>query len=62
MMRAGHAVLIKIRIFYHKLIGCHLQFLELMSLCYGEARMQIETCRNDCCDLSNLQAANEQLS
>ena len=33
-----------------------------MSLYYGEAGMQIERCREDCYDLSNLQAAGEQLS
>ena len=33
-----------------------------MSLYYGEAGMRIERCREDCYDLSNLQAALEQLS
>ena len=33
-----------------------------MSLHYGEAGMQIERCREDRYDLSNLQAAGEQLS
>ena len=33
-----------------------------MSLCYCEAGMRIERWREDCYDLSNLQAAGEQLS
>ena len=33
-----------------------------MSLYYGEAGMQIERCREDYHDLSNRQAAGEQLS
>ena len=31
-------------------------------MCYVEAGMQIERCRDDCDDLSHLQAAGEQLS
>ena len=42
--------------------GYHLQFLEIMSLYYGEAGMRIERCREDCYDLGNLQVAGEQLS
>ena len=33
-----------------------------MYLYYGEAGMRIKRCREDCYDLSNLQAAEEQLS
>ena len=33
-----------------------------MSLYYGVASMRIERCRENCYDLSNLQAAGEQLS
>ena len=33
-----------------------------MSLYYGEAGIRIERCRKDCYDISNLQAAGEQLS
>ena len=36
--------------------------LEVMSVYYGETGMQIERCREDCYDLSNLQAAGEKLS
>ena len=39
-----------------------LQFLEVMSLYYGKTGIQIERCREDCYDLTNLQAAGEQLS
>ena len=62
MMRTGHAVLIKIHVFCQDLKGYHLQFQKVMSLYYGEACMRIERCREDCYDLSNLQAAGEQLS
>ena len=41
--------------------GYNLQFLEVMSLHYGEAGMRIERCREDCYDLGNLQVAGEQL-
>ena len=62
MLKTGQAVLIKIHVFCQDLKGYHLQFLEVMSLNYGEAGMWIERCREDCYDLSNLQAAGEQLS
>ena len=62
MLRTGQAVLIKIHVFCQDLKGCHLQFLQVMSLYYGEAGMPIEMCREDCYDLSNQQAAGEQLS
>ena len=62
MLRTGQAVLIKIHVFCQNLRGYHLQFLEVMSLRYDEAAMRIERCREDCDDLSNLQAAGEQLS
>ena len=58
MLRTGQAVLIKIHVFCQDL---NLQFLEVMSLYYGEAGIRIERCREDCYDLSNLQAAGEQL-
>ena len=61
MLRTGQAVLIKIHVFCQDLEGYHLQFLEVMSLYYGEAGMLIERCREDCYDLSILQAAGEQL-
>ena len=38
----------------------NLQFLEVMSLYYGESGMRIERCREDSYDLSNLQAFGEQ--
>ena len=62
MLRTGQAVLIKIHVFCQDLKGYHLQFLEVMSLYYGEAGVRIERCREDCYGLSNLQAAGEQLS
>ena len=62
MLWTGQAVLLKIHVFCQDLKGYHLQFIEVMSLCYGEAGMRIERCREDCYDLSNLQAAEEQLS
>ena len=62
MLRTGQAELIKIHVFCQDLKGYHLQFLKEMSLCYGEAGMRIERCREDCYDISNLQAAGEQLS
>ena len=58
MLRTGQAVLIKIHVFCQDL---NLQFLEVMYLYYGEAGIRIERCREDCYDLSNLQAAGEQL-
>ena len=54
-------MLMKIHVFCHDLKGHHLQFLEVMSLYYCEAGMRIESCREDCYDLSNLHAAGEQL-
>ena len=62
MLRTGQAVLIKIHVICQDLTGYHLQLLEVMSLYYGEAGMRIEMCREDCYDLSNLQAAGERLS
>ena len=62
MLRTGQAVLIKIHVFCQHLKGYDLQFLEVMSLCYGEGCMRIERCRDDCYDLCNLQAAGEQPS
>ena len=62
MLRTGQAVLIKIHVFCQDLKGYHLQFLEVMTVYYGEAGMWIERCREDCYDLSNLQATGEQLS
>ena len=53
---------IKIPICCQELKGCHLQFPEVMSLYYGKGSMQIERCREDYYDLSNQQAAGEQLS
>ena len=61
MLWTGEVVLIKIHIFCQELKGYHLQFLEVMSLYYGEAGMWIERCRKDSHDLSNLQAAGEQI-
>ena len=58
----GQAVLIKIHVFCQDQKGYHLQFLQVICLYYGEAGMRIERCREDCYDLSNLQAAEEQLS
>ena len=55
-------MLIKIYVFCQDLKGYHFQFQEAMSLYYSEAGMQIERCIEDCYDLSNLQAAREQLS
>ena len=57
MLRTGQAVLVKIHVFCQDLKGYHLQFLDVMSLYNGEAGMRIERCREDCLDLSNLQAA-----
>ena len=54
-------MLIKIQVFCQDLKGYHLQFLEVTALCYGEAGMRIVMCREDGHDLSNLQAAGEQL-
>ena len=54
ILRTGPAVLIKIHIFCQDLKGHHLQFLEEMSLYYGEAGMQFERFREDCYDSSNL--------
>ena len=48
--------------FFQDLKGYHFQFIEVMSLYYGEAGMQIERCREDCYDLSNQQPAGEQHS
>ena len=62
MLKTGQAVLIKIHVFCQDLKGYHLQFLEVMSLYYGEAGMRILRCREDCYDLSNLQVAEEELS
>ena len=62
MLRTGHAVLINILVFCQDLKGYHLLYLEGMSLHHGEADMRIERCREDCYDLSNQQAAGEQLS
>ena len=62
MLRTCQAVLIKKHVFCQELKGYRLQFLEVISLYYGETGMRIERCREDCYDLSNLQAAGEQLS
>ena len=62
MVRTGQAVLIKIHVFCQDQKGYHLQFLEVMSLYHREAGMRIERCREDCYDLSNLEAAGEQIS
>ena len=62
MLRTGQALLTRIHVLCQDLKGYHLQFLEVMSLYYGEAAMRIERCRDDCYDVSNLQAAGEQLS
>ena len=61
MCRTGQAELIKIHVFCQDLKGYYLQFIEVMSLYYGEVGMRIERCREDY-DLRNLQAAGEQLS
>ena len=61
MLWTDQAVLLKIHVFSQDLKRYHLQFLEVMSLYYGEAGMWIERCREDCYDLSNLQAAGEKL-
>ena len=60
MLRTGQAVLIKMHVFCQELKVYHLQFLDVMSLHYGEAGIQIERCREDCYDLSNPQVAGEQ--
>ena len=44
MLRTNHAVLIKINVFCQEIIGYHLQFLEVISLYSGEARIRIERC------------------
>ena len=62
MLLTGHAVLIKIHVFCQDLKGYNLQLLEVMSLYNGGAGMLIERCREDCNDISNLQAAGVQLS
>ena len=62
MLRTDQAVLIKIHVFCKYLKGYHFQFFEVMSVYYGDAGMRIERCREDCYDLSILQAAGEQLS
>ena len=62
MLSAGQAVLIKIHVFCQDLQRYHLQFLEIVTLYNGEAGMWIERCREECYDLSNLQATVEQLS
>ena len=61
MLRAGHAVLIKIHAFYQELKICHLQLLEVIFLYYFEDGMRIERYKEDCYDLSILLAAEEQL-
>ena len=40
--------------FCQDLKGYHLQFLKVISLYYGMTGKRIETCREDCYDLSNL--------
>ena len=50
-------MLIKINVFCQELKGYNFQFLEVVSLYYDEVSMRIERCREDCYDLSNLQAA-----
>ena len=55
-------MLIKMHVVCQDQKGYHLQFLEAMSLYYGEIGMRIERCREYCYDLGNLQAAGEQLS
>ena len=62
MLRTGKAVLIKIHVLCQDLKGYHLQSIEVMSLYNGEAGMRIERCREDCYDLSNLQAAPKFMS
>ena len=59
MLRTGQAVSIKMHVFCQDLKGYHMQFIYVMSLYYG---MRIERNIDDCCDLSNLKAAEEQLS
>ena len=61
MLRIVETVLITIHVFCQDLKGYSLQLLEIMSLLFGEAGMRIERCREDCYDLSNLQAAGEQI-
>ena len=46
-------MLIKIHLFCQDLNGYHFQFLEVISLYYGEAGIWIVRCREDCYDLSN---------
>ena len=62
MLKTDQAVLIMLNAFYEELKGYHLQFLEVISLYYDEAGMQIERCREDCYDFKNLQAVGEQPS
>ena len=62
MLRTGQAVLVKIHVIFQDLKAYNLLFIEVMSLYYSESGMLIERCREDCHDLSNLQAAGEQLS
>ena len=62
MLRTDQAVLIKMHVICQDLKGYHLQSIEVMSLYYGEAVMLIERCREECYDLSNLQAAGEKHS
>ena len=54
LLRTAQAALIKILVCCQDLKRYHLLFSEVMSLYYGEAGMQIERCREDCYDLSNL--------
>ena len=61
MLRTVQTVLIKIHVFRQDLKGYNFLFLQIMSLYYGEAAMRIERRREDCHELSNLQAAGEQL-
>ena len=62
MLSSSITTIMKIQVFCHDQKGYHLQFLEVISLYNGEASKRIERCREDCQDLSNLQAAEEQLS
>ena len=55
-------MLIEIHVFGEDIKGYHLLFLEVMSLYNDEAGMRIERCREDCYDLSNLQAVGQQVS
>ena len=57
MLRTGQAVMIKVHVLCQDPKGYHFQFLEVMSLYHGETGMRIERCREDCCDLSKIQAA-----